>query len=43
MAQGRILTTATPGALTGAGPFTGAIVTATVNTGQVPDLRLALD
>lgn len=39
MAQGRIQSTSASGALTGAGPFAGAIIAAAV-TFQAPDLRL---
>lgn len=42
MAQGQLLTTATAGALTGAGPWTGSIITASA-VGVCPDLRATLD
>jgi hypothetical protein len=43
--QGRVLQTPAAGVLTGAGPFTGAIIGqgAYVNTALVPDLRATLD
>lgn len=45
MGQGAIMTATTPGALTGAGPFTGVLVTASLHgaTSDVPDLRVTLD
>ncbi len=42
MAQGQILSTATPGVLTGAGPWTGAIITAATGV-CCPDLRGVLN
>ncbi len=42
MAQGNILSTVGAGALTAAGPWTGAIIAAAV-TAQCPDLRATLD
>lgn len=43
-AQGQILTAAAPGALTGAGPFTGSIIAADLSAQwRVPDLRVTLD
>lgn len=41
MAQGQILSTVAAGVLTGVGPWTGAIITAT-NAVQCPDLRMSL-
>lgn len=45
MAQGCILTTAASGVLTGAGPFTGAVIAASSpgGTADVPDLRVVMD
>jgi hypothetical protein len=42
MAQGRVLSTGSAGALTGTGPWTGAIIAASTS-GICPDLRLTLD
>lgn len=43
--QGRVLSTAAAGALTGSGPWTGAIISVGqyLNTAIVPDLRVSLD
>jgi len=43
--QGRVLSTASAGALTGAGPWTGAIISLGMylNTAITPDLRVTLD
>jgi hypothetical protein len=43
--QGRVLSTASAGALTGSGPWTGAIISlgAYLNTAIAPDLRVTLD
>jgi hypothetical protein len=45
MAQGQIMTATAPGALTGAGPFTGVLLAASLHgaTSDVPDLRVTLD
>lgn len=40
MAQGQILSLGSATALTGAGPFAGSIITASVTAWQAPDLRL---
>jgi hypothetical protein len=42
MAQGRVLSTAAAGVLTGTGPWTGAIIAASTS-GICPDLRLTVD
>jgi len=43
-AEGFVLSTATPGALTGAGPWTGAVVGANLyGTAVAPDIRATLD
>lgn len=42
MGQGNVLSTASAGALTGAGPWTGAIIAGTVFQ-PAPDLRVTLD
>jgi hypothetical protein len=44
--QGLALSTASAGVLTGAGPWTGAIISVTgiyLNTAIAPDLRITLD